>query len=356
MRIRYIGLAVAGSVLLGAWLVMNQAIAAPKTATAGAGRVTISVEQQDLASAWYRELGKIKHRGLAAAQHGNCREVKSSILKAGIVITDAKKGEGTLGKLPNYVRGQIAEEGRKVVKALSGRCGNRAAKEKDRNSLYAPSPFDNLIVRWFPERTPSSKSSGGSARRSAIGKVDGIVVNDRDTDFGPLQIDKPGSVSGSIIGLHAPERTSSSTLHSGSSRGAALNDDMTTFFGGLPLFSALFSEPPAETEERQLREAASHFSRAQAAYSQGPSASGDAQISFETHRESLEFLEKNARSPRVRRVARRYLSRLPKHFVSGHNKNKKVSDKTWARRRHAGPKIQQSSQPRVGIDPAIGSD
>lgn len=90
--------------------------------------------------------------------------------------------------------------------------------------------------------------------------------------------------------------------------------EVATFFG-LSLFGSLFSPPPA-TEEEQLRGAAADYSRAQAAYSQGPSESGNAQISFETHRSSLENLAKNARSPRVRRVARKYLSRLPRHFVA----------------------------------------
>ncbi len=94
-------------------------------------------------------------------------------------------------------------------------------------------------------------------------------------------------------------------------------EDYVSMFFGLPLLADLFSEPPAETEERQLRAAAADYSRAQAAWSEGPSAAGYAEVKFETARGNLRSLAKNARRPKVRKLARTYLSRLPQHFVRG---------------------------------------
>ena len=66
MRIRYFGLAMAGGVLVGAWIAASPAAAAPKAPIGAASRVNLTLAQQDLASAWYRELGKIKREGLDA--------------------------------------------------------------------------------------------------------------------------------------------------------------------------------------------------------------------------------------------------------------------------------------------------
>ena len=80
----------------------------------------LSFEQQQVANAWYVELGKIKRKGLDAARRGDRRAVDSAIQRAAIVITDAKKGDGALGRLPTVIRNQIAKEGRRVVDTLSG--------------------------------------------------------------------------------------------------------------------------------------------------------------------------------------------------------------------------------------------
>jgi hypothetical protein len=103
-------------------------------------------------------------------------------------------------------------------------------------------------------------------------------------------------------------------------------------FGWLPaLFRELFrNPPPATVEAAQLRHAAELYSEAQAAFSQGPSESGDAEIEFSTARSFLKRLAdpKTTHSRRVRKLAGNYLSLLPDHFVPGFAFMR--DDGTWA--------------------------
>ena len=283
---------------------------------------SLSFEQQQVASAWYRQLGKIKRKGLDAMRRGDRHALDSAIQRAAIVITDAKKGEGALGTLPIVIRNQIAKEGRQVIKALSARSRN-ATRGRPREASRNRS-------RSGRRGAPRSKSSAGSSQSSGA----------RNCNAG-------GSTNGG-----------SATAQG---QGYDIKDEITHFLGH-PIFFDLFSPPPAETEEEQLRKAAADYSRAQAAWSQGPSASGRAQDIFETHRGSLEYLAKNARSPRVRKRARIYLSRLPKHFVSGQSGKKKVSKKKGVERRpapahrSAGSRIQKNSYPSEDSSVAGGGD
>lgn len=178
MRIRFFGLVMAGGVVLGAWIAVSPAAAAPKDVVE-LPLHNLSWDQRQEINGWYKTLGRFKREGLAALKRGDCPTVDDYIKDMNLIVSHAEKGDSDFAPIPKIIRNQIAKTGHQVIAALSVHCDSiidkrlreameRRAREAKRKAEAAKKKDDNvfyLVGNFFKELAPKQAIPPRSSRR-----------------------------------------------------------------------------------------------------------------------------------------------------------------------------------------------